>query len=361
MKCSQKLCQRTKNISPSGNCNVCENVIDELTKKHEETFPKKRKFEKVELDLNMMIDIHKKLVNGSQIEPKTVNALLLSGIINILNQSEAFEEIEAISKDLEHQNVTNKARIEALENWVLKQNDAIVDLSEKLSCLDENGFIIKESSDVLTLKKRIGSIEIDLNSLKRTSMKRNESSKPLDSNKRSKKCNECDNRFTQNFEMENHMVEAHQRKKQHVCEVCEKEFYFEWRLKKHTKMHTEVPNFCYYFTKKKACPFEEIGCKFRHEFQHVELAHEQEVAVEEAQESSEKIADKPAAAEKPNDESSNHEIASDTIDENDTIKEYECHLCNSIHPSKLSREECCDHQHCSVLECYSHRAVFKFS
>ena len=313
MKCSQKLCQRTKTISPSGNCNVCENVINELTKKHEETLPKKRKFEKVELDLNMMIDIHKKLVNGSQIEPKTVNTLLLSGIINILNQSEAFEDLEARSKDLEHQNVTNKARIEALENWVLKRNDAIVELSEKLSRLDENGVLIKESSDVLTFKKRIGSIEIDLNSLKLTSMKTNGSSKSVNINKQSKKCNECDTRFTQNFEMENHMVEAHQRKKQHACDVCDKEFYLEGRLKKHMKMHTEVPNFCYYFNQKKVCPFDEIGCKFRHEFQHVELSHAEEIPVEEAQESPEKIADKPAAVENPNE-----------------VKE--CPLCNEEFP-----------------------------
>ena len=302
MKCSQKLCQRTKTISPSGNCNVCENVINELTKKHEETLPKKRKFEKVELDLNMMIDIHKKLVNGSQIEPKTVNTLLLSGIINILNQSEAFEDLEARSKDLEHQNVTNKARIEALENWVLKQNDAIVELSEKLSRLDENGVLIKESSDVLTFKKRIGSIEIDLNSLKLTSMKTNGSSKSVNINKQSKKCNECDTRFTQNFEMENHMVEAHQRKKQHACDVCDKEFYFEWRLKKHMKMHTEVPSVCYYLNKKTVCSFEEIGCKFPHKFQQVEIAHAELVVVEEAQEKSDKIVDKPADAENPNEE-----------------------------------------------------------
>ena len=315
MKCSQKLCQRTKNISPSGNCNVCENVIDELTKKAKETLPKKRKFEKVELDLNMMIDIHKKLVDGIQIEPITVNALLLSGIINILNQSEAFDELEARSKDLEHQNVTSKARIEALENWVLKQNDVIVELSEKLSRLDENGFLIKESSDVLTLKKRIGGLEIDFNSLKRTSMKINESSKPLTVNKHSKKCNECDDRFTQNFEMESHMVEAHQRKKEYVCGVCDKEFYYEWRLKKHMKMHTEVPNFCYYFNKKEVCPFDEIGCKFRHEFQYVAIVHAEEIAVEEPEESSEKIADEPAAT---NEENPNE------------LKE--CPLCNEPFP-----------------------------
>ena len=60
-----------------------------------------------------------------------------------------------------------------------------------------------------------------------------------------------------------------------------------------------------------------------------------------------------------NDESSNQEIAGDTIDEIDTIEEYECHLCNSVHPSQVSREECCDHRDCSFLECHSHPAFLK--
>ena len=50
MKCSQKLCQRTKHISSSGNCNVCEDVIETLRKANEAKI-KKSNFEKVELDL----------------------------------------------------------------------------------------------------------------------------------------------------------------------------------------------------------------------------------------------------------------------------------------------------------------------
>ena len=75
----------------------------------------------------------------------------------------------------------------------------IVEISEKLSRLDENGVLIRESSDVMNFKKRIGSLEIDLNSLKLTSMERNGSSKSVNINKNRKKCNECDTRFTQNF------------------------------------------------------------------------------------------------------------------------------------------------------------------
>ena len=49
---------------------------------------------------------------------------LLGGIVNILNQSEAFDDVVERTKALEHENVSNKACIEALENWVLRQNQA---------------------------------------------------------------------------------------------------------------------------------------------------------------------------------------------------------------------------------------------
>ena len=75
-----------------------------------------------------MIAIHTKLMNGSPIDPDTVNALLLGGIVNILCQSEAFEEADSRIKALEMDNISNKARMEALESWVLEQNDKIVGL-----------------------------------------------------------------------------------------------------------------------------------------------------------------------------------------------------------------------------------------
>ena len=75
-----------------------------------------------------MIAIHTKLMNGYPIDPDTVNALLLEGIVNILCQSEAFEEADSRIKALEIDNISNKARMEALESWVLEQNDKIVGL-----------------------------------------------------------------------------------------------------------------------------------------------------------------------------------------------------------------------------------------
>ena len=39
-----------------------------------------------------------------------------------------------------------------------------------------------------------------------------------------------------------------------------------WRLDKHEKAHTlENIKFCHYFNNEKNCPYEEVGCMFKHE------------------------------------------------------------------------------------------------
>ena len=81
MKCMQ--CQRNKNICSSGNGSVCKGVINDMMTKQQEAFQKKSSFEKVEVALKIMIEIHTKLVNGSPIDHGTVNALLLGGMVNI--------------------------------------------------------------------------------------------------------------------------------------------------------------------------------------------------------------------------------------------------------------------------------------
>ena len=161
MKCSQKLCQRTKNISSSGNCNVCENVIETIKEKHE-TSNKKSNFEKVELDLKLMVDTHKKLISGSQVDPNVVNTLLLGGVVNILSHSEAIDDIEESVKCLKREDCTNKAKIEYLENWVINQDKTIEELNKKLTRLDESGVLIKETENMENFKKKLITMEIDV-------------------------------------------------------------------------------------------------------------------------------------------------------------------------------------------------------
>ena len=78
--------------------------IDEISESQKKIF----NFEKVDIDLDMMIETHKKLINGSHVESKTINTLLLGGVVNILHQTEAFEAVEARAKALEQDNVSNK-------------------------------------------------------------------------------------------------------------------------------------------------------------------------------------------------------------------------------------------------------------
>ena len=64
--------------------------------------------------------------------------------------------------------------------------------------------------------------------------------------------------------MESHM-RSHSEVGKFKCTQCEKTFYVQWRMKKHMEGHAETKKYCHYFNNKDFCPYEEIGCKFKHE------------------------------------------------------------------------------------------------
>ena len=165
--CNQKLCKRHTNITSSGSCTICQNAIDEAVKKVEKS-RKSKHFEEVDVDFNLMIQTHKKL-EIRVVDPGTLNVLVLGAIVNILCQSEALEQLEEKVKILEQENITNKVKVEYLETWVIKQHDLINDLNHKFSRLDKNGVLVKESSDIESLRTKVVGIEIDLDVLKRSS------------------------------------------------------------------------------------------------------------------------------------------------------------------------------------------------
>ena len=264
MKCKQKLCQRTRNLCSSGNCNVCDDAINEITKKFEAK-KKKSNFDKVQLDMELMIDTHKKLANGSKVESKVVNELLIAGVLNILSQSEAFEDLEAQVKTLTNEDRTNKAKIESLENWVMKQDDAIKKLDEKLTRLDENGVFVKESNEMETIKKKLISVEIDISSMKMQTRREKEGAGVNRTKKNYIKCKKCSKQFEKNSDFEKHMTEEHEQEKKFACQRCGKKFLLEWRMEKHMNMHKGDTKHCHYFNNHKSCPFDDIGCKFLHE------------------------------------------------------------------------------------------------
>jgi hypothetical protein len=79
------------------------------------------------------------------------------------------------------------------------------------------------------------------------------------------KCKSCDETFEARWILEVHMKD-HEARKEFKCEICNKEFFLKWRLNQHKRGHDENERrFCHYFNNNKTCPYEEIGCKFRHE------------------------------------------------------------------------------------------------
>ena len=78
-------------------------------------------------------------------------------------------------------------------------------------------------------------------------------------------CDLCELSFTESWRYETHL-ESHSKQKDFRCETCGKEFFMEWRLSQHMNIH-ENPNIksCHYYNNSKSCPFENVGCKFKHE------------------------------------------------------------------------------------------------
>ena len=73
-----------------------------------------------------------------------------------------------------------------------------------------------------------------------------------------------DRGLSRNCEFEVHLDE-HNKEKSRECEICGKRFFLEWRLKKHKHVHEKGARLCHFYNNRKQCPFETIGCKFRHE------------------------------------------------------------------------------------------------
>ena len=78
------------------------------------------------------------------------------------------------------------------------------------------------------------------------------------------RCKECDETFDECWKLEKHL-KLHESARTFNCKVCGKEFHTKWRMEKHTESHSKVGKFCHYFNNGKACPYDDLGCMFRHE------------------------------------------------------------------------------------------------
>ena len=80
------------------------------------------------------------------------------------------------------------------------------------------------------------------------------------------KCKLCEQIFNRFSDLENHIRSNHEKHEVFHCEICDKGFVLNWRLRKHMNIHSEESvHYCYYFNNNQKCPFEEIGCRFLHQ------------------------------------------------------------------------------------------------
>ena len=268
MKCRQNLCQRNKNLKPNGNCNVCDDAIAKVVKPSNND---KKKLENITVDLKLMVDIHKKLCDGVPVDQQVVSGLLLSGIVNILNQHNVIEVLEEKLESLFIENKTNKIRTESIENWLLKHDENLREINAKLLTTSSNSENVSTPESEKVFKK---------------------------------KCDECDEVFFRNSDFEKHMEEKHKAKKTKKCSICGKMFLLEWRLKKHVDIHEKKTRKCKFFLSKEVCPFDDIGCKFAHsDHEHDDI---------------ENIED---------DDNDNEQADIESTDDDYSVGENQCHLC----------------------------------
>ena len=85
--------------------------------------------------------------------------------------------------------------------------------------------LIKESSDTENIHRKVTGIEIDVNALKKSSLKHKEHTKPSQNSKLEvKNCRECDETFVKNSDLEVHIIAEHGQEKAFKCDICDKLF-----------------------------------------------------------------------------------------------------------------------------------------
>ena len=80
----------------------------------------------------------------------------------------------------------------------------------------------------------------------------------------------CEYKFRTFSELELHIKDKHVNFQAKCCDQCGKTFVTAWRLRKHMRIHSQIfTRTCKYFKSNTICPFEELGCKFNHDYVHM--------------------------------------------------------------------------------------------
>ena len=193
-------------------------------------------------DLNIEVENHENKINNIE--------EILNGI-KLLESIDVLEVVDKLKK-LEDEFKLSK-RVEQLEN---KLSEAKLEIRQLNEALQE-----KQNKIEVQPKVKSKCVKCDIELENQTLLKKHISEK----HRIMKECDVCNEMFSKNFELEIHL-KAHAESKSFKCDQCDKVFSLEWRLNKHKRIHEEIAcKFCHYFNNKKYCPYEEVGCMFRHE------------------------------------------------------------------------------------------------
>ena len=176
------------------------------------------------------------------------------------------EKIDTIEEKLEEDLENTEARMDKnISNSIEKQTQERKKLEELMK---ENENKLKEVEFNLQKQKEIvknGESSFKCDECEKSFVNKNERKRHINlQHPKQITCEFCESIFSLSWQYEMHL-ETHSKSKDKKCEVCKKEFYLEWRFKQHMNVH-ENPNImnCHYFNNNKMCPYEPVGCKFKH-------------------------------------------------------------------------------------------------
>ena len=144
----------------------------------------------------------------------------------------------------------------------------LIDVKKELKLVKEEVRLLKENEFENSRSTKRKSEENVMCKIceKSLSSKKNLKIHNLEYHKRQIKCKTCPESFEKNCDLEVHIKMQHGSEEPFKCDVCDKCFSLEWRLKKHENMHKSNENkFCHYYNNQKDCPYEDLGCMFLHE------------------------------------------------------------------------------------------------
>ena len=182
-------------------------------------------------------------------DKKTMNNLMnaVHKLIDGQNTLEdRVEKLEDNLVDLEDKFTENWNQVGILEAYQLTLNDLIKEMDNKLDNLKKEMKNSIENIEELKVKQE----KHDVN--------KSSYDKPFT-------CDHCEDEFDLSWKLEQHMTN-HQESKKYSCSQCAKTFCMEWRLRKHTSLHDNIyRKKCHFYNNDKKCPYEEIGCMYKHE------------------------------------------------------------------------------------------------